>query len=137
MSYQIKRSNKSIVVVQRWYVDGVQKEKHILTVEPFTTPARLHELQKEFRKSKGKLPKRTVKEKRDKIIRVSDTDLNVINDALESSRDKQILEDDKAEHATVSERIKSPTKTYSKQSERAAIMKYGSDTLKRKRGYIK
>jgi hypothetical protein len=138
MSFQIKRSNKSVVVVKRWYVNGVQKEKHIMTIEPYTTPEQLHALQSEFRESKGKMPKKTYKEQKDKMVRLSDEDIEKIEDSLRVTKKYQHLKTEKQKHKDITERITgTPTKTVSKMSERAAVMKYGSEELKRKRGYIK
>ena len=138
MSYQIKRSNKSVVVVERWYVDGVQKERHVMTIEPYTTSERLHELQNEFRDSKGKIPKKIYKERKDRIVRLSESDIEVIEDSLEVTKKRQYEDIDKEKHKAVTKRItETPTTAKGKMSERAAVMKYGSEELKRKRGYIK
>lgn len=138
MSYQIKRSNKSVVVVERWYMDGVQKERHVMTIEPYTTVERLHELQNEFRDSKGKMPKKIYKERKDKIVRLSESDIEVIEDSLEVTKKRQYEDIDKEKHKAVTKRItETPTTAKGKMSERAAVMKYGSEELKRKRGYIK
>ena len=138
MSYQIKRSNKSLVVVERWYVNGLQKERHVMTIEPYTTPERLHELQNEFKDSKGKMPKKLYKERKDRIVRLSESDIDVIEDALETTKERQVLETAKEKHKAVTKRIsETPTTARGKMSERAAVMKYGSEELKRKRGYIK
>jgi len=140
MSFQIKRSNKSIVVVERWYVKGVQKEKHIMTIEPYTTPERLHALQDEFKASKGRMPKKTYIERKDKIVRLSDTDIDVIEGALKTTKKRQHLKSDIEKHASVTKRISettTETTPHKKMSERAAVMKYGSKELQRKRGYIK
>jgi hypothetical protein len=138
MSYQIKRSNKSVVVVERWYVDGVQKERHVMTIEPYTTSERLHELQDEFRDSKGKMPKKIYKERKDRIVRLSESDIEVIEDSLEVTKKRQYEDIDKEKHKSVTKRItETPITTRGKMSERAAVMKYGSEELKRKRGYIK
>ena len=138
MSYQIKRSNKSVVVVERWYVDGIQKERHVMTIESYTTSERLHELQDEFRDSKGKMPKKTYKERKDKIVRLSESDIEVIEDSLEVTKKRQYEDIDKEKHKAVTKRItETPTTARGKMSERAAVMKYGSEELKKKRGYIK
>jgi hypothetical protein len=138
MSYQIKKSNKSVVVVERWYVNGIQKERHVMTIEPYTTPERLHELQNEFRDSKGKMPKKTYKERKDKIVRLSESDIEVIEDSLEVTKKRQYEDIDKEKHKAVTKRItETPTTAKGKMSERAAVMKYGSEELKKKRGYIK
>jgi hypothetical protein len=138
MSYQIKRSNKSVVIVERWYVDGIQKERHVMTIEPYTTCERLHELQDEFRDSKGKMPKKIYKERKDRIVRLSESDIEVIEDSLEVTKKRQYEDIDKEKHKSVTKRItETPTTTKGKMSERAWVMKYGSEELKKKRGYIK
>ena len=138
MSYQIKRSNKSVVVVERWYVDGVQKERHVMTIEPYTTSERLHELQNEFRDSKGKIPKKIYKERKDRIVRLSESDIEVIEDSLEVTKKRQYEDIDKEKHRAITKRItETPITARGKMSERAAVMKYGSEELKKKRGYIK
>lgn len=138
MSYQIKRSNKSVVVVERWYVDGIQKERHVMTIESYTTPERLHELQNEFRDSKGKMPKKAYRERKDKIVRLSDSDIEHIEGSLETTEKYQRLDIEKEKHKAVVKRItETPTTAKGKMSERAWVMKYGSEELKRKRGYIK
>ena len=140
MSFQIKRSNKSVVVVERWYVNGVQKEKHIMTIEPYTTPERLHDLQDGFKDSKGKMPKKTYIERKNKTVRLSESDIELIEDGLRLTKKHQHIESEKKKHASVTKRIsETATTTVStpKQSERAAVMKYGTKELQRKRGYIK
>lgn len=138
MSYQIKRSNKSVVVVERWYVNGIQKERHVMTIEPYTTSERLHELQDTFRDSKGKMPKKIYKERKDRIVRLSESDIEVIEDSLEVTKKRQYEDIDKEKHKAVTKRIsETPTTARGKMSERATVMKYGSEELKRKRGYIK
>lgn len=138
MSYQIKRSNRSVVVVERWYVKGVQKERHVMTIESYTTSKRLHELQNEFRDSKGKMPKRTYRERKDRIVRLSESDIEIIEDSLEVTKKRQYEDIDKVKHKAVTKRItETPITRRGKMSERAAVMKYGSEELKRKRGYIK
>lgn len=138
MSYQIKRSNRSVVVVERWYVDGIQKERHVMTIESYTTPKRLHELQNEFKDSKGKMPKKTYRERKDRIVRLSESDIEVIEDSLEVTKKRQYEDIDKEKHKAVTKRItETPITVRGKMSERAAVMKYGSEELKKKRGYIK
>lgn len=138
MSYQIKKSNKSVVVVERWYVKGVQKERHVMTIEPYTTSERLHELQNEFRDSKGKMPKKTYRERKDRIVRLSDSDIEHIEGSLETTEKYQRLDIEKEKHKAVTKRIiETPTTRRGKMSERAWVMKYGSEELKKKRGYIK
>jgi hypothetical protein len=138
MSFQIKRSNRSVVIVERWYVNGVQKERHVMTIEPYTTAERLHELQGEFKDSKGKIPKKTYIERKDKIVRLSDSDVEVIEDALKVTKKRQHLDTEKEAHKSITDRITGTlTVSKPKMSEKAAIMKYGSEKLKRKRGYIK
>jgi hypothetical protein len=134
MSFQIKRSNKSVVVVKRWYVDGIQKEKHIMTIEPYTTSERLHELQNEFRDSKGKIPKKKFIERKDKIVRLSDTDIEKIEDSLEKTKKYQYLETDKEKHEEVTKRItETPTDTRHKKEALAAYKKFKPDTPAEKR----
>jgi replicative superfamily II helicase len=144
MSYQIKRSNRSVVVVERWYVDGIQKERHVMTIEPYTTSERLHELQDEFRDSKGKIPKKKYKERKipkkiykerkDRIVRLSESDIEVIEDSLQVTKKRQYEDIDKEKHKAVTKRItETPTTTKGKMSERAWVMKYGSEELKKKR----
>ena len=138
MSYQIKKSNKSVVVVERWYVNGVQKERHVMTIEPYTTSERLHELQEDFRDSKGRMPKKTYRERKDRIVRLSESDIEHIEGSLETTEKYQRLDIEKEKHKAVTKRITEiPTTAKGKMSERAWVMKYGSEELKRKRGYIK
>jgi hypothetical protein len=112
MSFQIKRSNTSVVVVERWYVNGVQKERHVMTIESYTTPERLHALQNEFRDSKGKIPKKTYRERKDKMVRLSDEDIEKIEDSLEVTKKYQRLDIDKKRHSAITKRItKTPTDT--------------------------
>jgi hypothetical protein len=138
MSFQIKRSNKSVVVVKRWYVDGIQKEKHIMTIESYTTSQRLHELQTEFRVSKGKLPPKTIREKKDKIIRLSDTDIEIIEDGLRATKGRQVLKEDKVEHKEVTKRIKeTPTRTYPTRRIPKTEKYYSKEELKRIEAILK
>ena len=109
-----------------------------MTIESYTTPERLHELQNEFRDSKGKMPKKAYRERKDKIVRLSDSDIEHIEGSLETTEKYQRLDIEKEKHKAVVKRItETPTTAKGKMSERAWVMKYGSEELKRKRGYIK